>query len=48
VPNLIVNDPELRAELEEVDDSDMENDCDDNDDSMQQNEKDQELKVDID
>ncbi|KAM0854463.1 hypothetical protein ACQ4PT_050422 [Festuca glaucescens] len=49
VPNLIVNDPELRAELEEeVEDSDMENDDDGNDDSTQRNDKDQDLEVDFD
>uniref|UniRef100_A0ACD5ZNS2 Uncharacterized protein n=1 Tax=Avena sativa TaxID=4498 RepID=A0ACD5ZNS2_AVESA len=47
--NLIVNDPELRAELEEeIDDSDMETDDDDNDDSAHPPEKDQEFEVDID
>ncbi|KAM0881445.1 hypothetical protein ACQ4PT_032951 [Festuca glaucescens] len=49
VPNLIVNDPELRAELEEeVEDSDMENDDDGNDDSTQRNDKDQDFEVDFD
>jgi hypothetical protein len=49
VPNLTVNDPELRAELEEeLDDSDMETDGDDNEDSAHPPDKDQEFEVDMD
>jgi hypothetical protein len=44
-----MNDPELRAELEEeLDDNDMETDGDDNEDSAHPPDKDQEFEVDID